>query len=146
MKIAGALATLAGVVTFLLLALLPTSVTVLGFSATCGPPVFRIFDTTSAASSSNPEAEQALTDQCVGQSQMRIFAGGIAGGVMALGGLFMFAVPERRSQPRVMDEGVGLQFHSPPMPSASQPTTRPRTSEPPPPLRTGLGEDTGPLH
>jgi hypothetical protein len=88
-----------------LLALLPTSVSVLGTSGSCGAPAFRVF-MTHAASGSNEFAgdgesdplglgtveqsfEQSVVDQCVQQSWSRLIVGGAIGVVCLVGGSIM---------------------------------------------------------
>src|SRR4051812_45761040 len=78
-----------------LLAILATSVSIIGFSASCGAPAYRVFAT---KDESEDRFGQAVIDQCVQQSWVRLIAGGVVGGGVGLAGLVMVCVPTRRRQ------------------------------------------------
>jgi hypothetical protein len=80
--LAGVLLVVLAIFLGLALLLIPTSVTVLGTTGSCGPPVLRIL---LGGDSSDPfEAE--LLSQCVGQSWMRAVAAVVLGSVLLTAG------------------------------------------------------------
>ncbi|RHW25222.1 hypothetical protein D0Z08_19865 [Nocardioides immobilis] len=82
MKVAGALTLVVGFIVGLVLLLLPTSVSVFGTDADCGPPVIGMFGY-------DDGTDLYLSQQCQEQSVVRVGIGGLVGVVALVGGLLM---------------------------------------------------------
>jgi hypothetical protein len=63
----------------------PTHITVLGTSGSCGVPIVRAF----APNNATDEIERELIDQCKSQSVARVIAGALLGGIAVTAGALM---------------------------------------------------------
>ncbi|WP_215817266.1 hypothetical protein [Pimelobacter sp. 30-1] len=95
MKVAAIMSLFVGLMIGSGLALLPTSVSFLGSSGSCGPPVLRVL-ATEASTSDDFGIEQGLVDQCVQQSWVRLMVGGFLGGLCVIFSVIMFSLDRGR--------------------------------------------------
>lgn len=87
-KVAGILTMVAGLLLGVLMALVPTSVSLLGTSASCGPPALRVL-ATEATGEDEFGIGQGLVNQCVQQSWVRLGIGIVLCGIAGVAGLAM---------------------------------------------------------
>jgi hypothetical protein len=79
-----------------LLLMLPTSISVLGFSGSCGPPAIAVLD----SGSGEDAITRGLIEQCQAQSMARIVAAAALGVIGAAAGALMLANGARKPQPQ----------------------------------------------
>ena len=98
MKTAGALTIIVGVLAGLVLLLLPAEITVLGTSASCGPPVVGLV----AAAPADDSISAALVRDCKSRSVVRCFLGVVVFAIATGGGAIMLVVSGKtpRAQPQ----------------------------------------------
>ncbi|WP_435055927.1 hypothetical protein [Micromonospora aurantiaca (nom. illeg.)] len=104
MKVAGALTMIFGIIAGIVLCLLPASVSVLGTSVSCGPPIVRLVAPNTAGAEDSLTA--ALMQDCRSQSAVRSFLGLAVFAVSVGGGAIMLVVAgNKASEPQLVWDG-----------------------------------------